>query len=149
MNSYIHKKIFIHHMLFEHMMNENFLMATSYLKDKENVASGFHGATGSPRDRSFSAGNDRTDHLLAQALDRCAIKANDRVTSLDGLAFRGNVLEALALEFNRIKSQVDDQLNAVAHRDPEGMAPWKQFDQIPCHRSYGHCSRWIDSQTIA
>src|SRR5947209_3346513 len=123
-------------------------VASLYFQDKENVTSGPHVTTGTADDGSLTTGNDRTEYHFAQTLDRCAIKADDGSTGLDLLALGGDVLETLTFEFDGIKPDMHNQLNAIPHRNAKGMPTWKELDQVPGHGSHGYLSRWIDSHPV-
>src|SRR6266571_5635553 len=125
------------------------LYSLSYFQDKENVAPGSHCPAGTTHDCPGPAGNNRAEHYLTPALDCCAVKADDGNSGLNHLALGGNVLEALAFEFDRIEPNVHDKLNTITGRDAEGVATRKQFDQVAGHRSYGHLSRRVDGNAIA
>src|SRR5207244_5523055 len=113
------------------------------------VTTGPHLPTSTAHDCSGTAGNDGTEHHLALALDRCTVKANDGGSSPHLLALGGDVLEALAFEFDRIEPNMHDKLNIAAHGDSKGMATWKKLDQVTIHSSDSNSSRRVDSNAIA
>src|SRR5712691_4383859 len=125
------------------------LCSLSYFQDKEYVAPGSHSPAGTTHDCPGPAGNNRTEHYLAPALDCCAVKVDDGGSGLNLLALGGDVLEALAFEFDRIEPNVHDKLNTFTGRDAKGVATRKQFDQVAGHRSYGNPSRRGDGNAIA
>src|SRR6266566_4380419 len=89
------------------------LCSLSYFQDKENVAPGSHCPAGTTHDCPGPAGNNRTEHYLAPALDCCAVKVDDGGSGLNHLALGGDVLEALAFEFDCIEPNMYDKLNAI------------------------------------
>jgi hypothetical protein len=121
---------------------------TLELQDKENVTPGLDCATGTTYDVPGTAGNDGTEDYLAQALNYRTVEADDWRSSLDDLAFGGDVLESLAFEFDRIETNVYDKLDTTARSDAKGVATRKQLDQIARDGCYGNLPRWIDGNAI-
>src|SRR5260370_23870408 len=111
------------------------------LQDKENVTPGLDCATGTTYDAPGAAGNDGAEDYLAQTLNHCTVEADDWRSSLDHLAFGGDVLESLAFEFDRIETNVYDKLYTTARSDAKGVAARNQLDQITKHVAYTNLPR--------
>jgi hypothetical protein len=121
---------------------------TLELQDKENVTPGLDCATGTTYDAASAAGNDGAEDYLAQTLNHCTVEANDWHSSLDYLAFGGDVLESHAFEFDRIETNMYDKLDTTARSDAKGVATRKQLDEITRDGGYGNLPRGIDGNAI-
>src|SRR5438094_9155796 len=106
-----------------------------HFQDKEHVTSCLYFSAGTAHDGFLATGNDRAEYHFAQALNCCTVIAHYGGASLDLLALGSDVLEALAFEFDCIEPDMHNQLNAIAHRDPKGVTPREELDQVPGHWS--------------
>jgi hypothetical protein len=118
------------------------------LQDKENVTPGLDCATGTTYDVPGTAGNDGAEDYLAQTLNHCTVEANDWRSSLDYLAFGGDVLESLAFEFDRIETNMYDKLDTTAGSDAKGVATRKQLDEVARDGGYSNLPGWINGNAI-